>query len=136
MCAPGDGRRRRVDVAPRKPAHAAASRSRGALPGHLRRGEFARANDELDQHPQGRLAWAAALVAAHRQSGDLVLFNAYFTQMPFDYYFLAEVHADRSLREPVTERGYQTEESLLFANLAPPSPGIQSGPELNASREF
>ena len=69
-------------------------------------------------------------MAAHRQSGDLVLFNAYFTQMSFDYYFLADVHADRSLREPVTERGYQTEESLLFANLAPPSPGIQSGPEL------
>src|SRR2546423_2530208 len=75
---------------------------------------------------------AAALVAAHRQSGDLVLFNAYFTQMPFDYYFLADVRADRAVRAPVTERGYQTDESLLFANLAPPGPGIQSGPELAA----
>jgi hypothetical protein len=74
---------------------------------------------------------AAALVAAHRQSGDLVLFNAYFTQMPFDYYFLSDVHADRAWREPVTERGYQTDESLLFANLAPPGPGMLSGPELS-----
>ena len=73
---------------------------------------------------------AAALVAANRQSGDLVLFNAYFTEMPFDYYFYSAVHADRALLEPVTERGYQTEESLLFANLAPPSPGLHSGPEI------
>jgi hypothetical protein len=73
---------------------------------------------------------AAALVAANRQSGDLVLFNAYFTQMPFDYYFFSAAHADRTLLEPVTERGYQTEESLLFANLAPPGPGMPSGPEL------
>ena len=73
---------------------------------------------------------AAALVAAHRQSGDLVLFNAYFTQMPFDYYFLSNVHADRASLGPVTERGYQTDEALLFANLAPPGPGIQSGSQL------
>jgi hypothetical protein len=73
---------------------------------------------------------AAALVAAHRQSGDLVLFNAYFTQMPFDYYFLPDGHADRASRGSVTERGYQTDESLLFANLAPPGPGIQSGSQL------
>jgi uncharacterized membrane protein len=75
---------------------------------------------------------ATALVAANRRSGDLVLFNAYFTQMPFDYYFHSDVHDDLAWRAPVTERGYQTEESLLFANLSPPGPGMQSGPQMSA----
>ena len=47
-----------------------------------------------------------------------------------EYHFLSDVHDDLALGEPFTERGYQTEESLLFANLAPPGPGILSGPEL------
>jgi len=70
---------------------------------------------------------AAALVAGNAQSNDLVLFNAYFTEMPFDYYF------NQDLTHPgtVVEAGFQLEESLLFANLAPPGPGIQSGSQLS-----
>jgi len=71
---------------------------------------------------------AAALVAANEHDGDLVLFNAYFTQMPFDYYY----HRDIGLREPVVvERGYQLEESLLYADLAQTSPGMVSGPDMS-----
>lgn len=74
---------------------------------------------------------AAALVATHQHQGDLLLFNAYFVQMPFDYYFDSYQksyagHAD------IVERGYQTEESLLYANLSPTGTGIVSGPELSS----
>lgn len=76
---------------------------------------------------------AAALVAAHERQGDLVLFNAYFTQMPFDYYFAADQDAHPGNTHPgIVERGYQTEESLLFADVAPAEPGISSGPELSS----
>ena len=71
---------------------------------------------------------AAALVAAQERPGDLVLFNAYFTQMPFDYYFAASQRA----HPDVVERGYQAEESLLFVNLAPTEQGMISGPELSS----
>ncbi|HEX8732454.1 MAG TPA: glycosyltransferase family 39 protein [Ktedonobacterales bacterium] len=71
---------------------------------------------------------AAAIVAAQERPGDLVLFNAYFTQMPFDYYFAASQRA----HPDVVERGYQAEESLLFANLAPAKQGMVSGPELSS----
>jgi len=82
---------------------------------------------------------AAQLVASHEQGGDLVLFNAYFTQMPFDYYFHQLLHgagmsSDGALpwpREPVMERGYQTEESLLYANLAQTVQGMPSGPAMS-----
>jgi hypothetical protein len=70
---------------------------------------------------------AAALVAADGQSGDLVLFNAYFTQMPFDYYF----HQDFIADVPMAESGYQLEESLLFENLMPPGPGLPSDHQLS-----
>lgn len=71
---------------------------------------------------------AAALVAAQERQGDLVLFNAYFTQMPFDYYF----DASQQTHPGIVERGYQTEESLLFEDLSPAAPGMSSGPELSS----
>lgn len=70
---------------------------------------------------------AAALVAAHQRPGDLVLFNAYFAQMPFDYYF----DNGQKPHAGVIERGYQTEESLLFADLSPSGTGMVSGPDLS-----
>jgi hypothetical protein len=69
----------------------------------------------------------AALVAAQQRKGDLLLFNAYFAQMPFDYYF----DAGQQSHPDIVERGYQTEESLLYANLTPPGTGMVSGPELS-----
>lgn len=57
---------------------------------------------------------AAALVANHQRPGDLVLFNAYFTQMPFDYYFRHE----GTFKGAIAEKGYQVEESLLFVDPA------------------
>jgi mannosyltransferase len=71
---------------------------------------------------------AASLVAAHERPGDLVLFNAYFAQLPFDYYF----DAGQNSRANVVEHGYQTEESLLFVDLNPSGTGIAPGPELSS----
>jgi len=66
---------------------------------------------------------AAAYVAAHQQPGDLILFNAYFVQMPFDYYY----HQLAQSAEPtVVERGYQQQESVLFTHLTPLYPGLSS----------
>lgn len=66
---------------------------------------------------------AAAYVATHQQPGDLILFNAYFAQMPFDYYYhqLAQ-----SAESSVAERGYLQQESVLYADLAPQYPGLRS----------
>ncbi len=69
---------------------------------------------------------AAALVAAQRQPGDLIAFNSYFTQMPFDYYFHQQA---QGMDDAVAERGYVLQESLLYANLAPSGQGIQSASE-------
>jgi mannosyltransferase len=69
---------------------------------------------------------AAALVAANERQGDLLLFNAYFTQMPFDYYYHRDVGAD----VPVIEQGYHFDESLLYANFSQTGKGIQSGPNM------
>jgi uncharacterized membrane protein len=65
---------------------------------------------------------AAALVATNQHPGDLVLFNAYFTEMPFDYYFRNE----GTLKEPIAEKGYQLEESLLFVNPAKTSKSVKT----------
>jgi hypothetical protein len=70
---------------------------------------------------------AAAYVATHQQPGDLILFNAYFTQMPFDYYYH---QLPQSVEPVVAERGYQQQESVLFADLTPPYPGISSTSDL------
>ncbi len=70
---------------------------------------------------------AAALVASQQQPGDLVLFNAYYSQMPFDYYF----HQSGVRQSLVVEHGYQMEESLLYADLAPAGVGAQSGATLS-----
>jgi mannosyltransferase len=70
---------------------------------------------------------AAKLVATNQSPGDLVLFNAYFVQMPFDYYY----HQDGALQGSIVERGYQTEETLLFADLIPPDSGVRSGSDLS-----
>lgn len=70
---------------------------------------------------------AARLVATNQQPGDLVLFNAYFTQMPFDYYF----HQDSGPQTAVNERGFQTDEALLFANLIPPGSSLRSAADVS-----
>jgi hypothetical protein len=56
---------------------------------------------------------AAATVAAHQQANDVILFDAYFVQMPFDYYYLQQ---DLGRTGPIIEWGYGTQESLLFLN--------------------
>ena len=66
---------------------------------------------------------AATIVATHQQPGGLILFNAYFVQMPFDYYF----HSPEIRHDRIVERGYQTEESLLYADLASTGTGVVSG---------
>ena len=70
---------------------------------------------------------AASLVATHERPDDLILFNTYFAQMPFDYYF----RAPGISRISVLERGYQVEESLLFANMALTGSGMASGPQMS-----
>lgn len=70
---------------------------------------------------------AATYVASREQPGDLILFNAYFTQMPFDYYFHQRPHGEEPL---ATERGYQLQETLLYSNLAQANQGLTSASEL------
>jgi uncharacterized membrane protein len=66
---------------------------------------------------------AAALVAAQQQNGDLILFDAYFAQMPFDYYYFQHNPAGG----PALERGYGTQESLVLVNPTEVSPDAASG---------
>jgi hypothetical protein len=72
---------------------------------------------------------AATYVATHQQPGDLILFNAYFSQMPFDYYYQQSA---AGAEHTVAERGYLLEESLLYADLTPAEHGLQSENELNS----
>ncbi len=72
---------------------------------------------------------AAAIVSTHQQPGDLILFNAYFSQMPFDYYYHQTAQAEQ---RAVAERGYLLEESLLYADLTPGVQGVQSAAELES----
>ena len=72
---------------------------------------------------------AASFVAAHQQPGDLLLFNAYYGQMPFDYYY----HQQAAGVEPVVmERGYLSEESLLYADLSQGGAGLRTAQELES----
>ncbi|WIG59804.1 MAG: hypothetical protein OJF49_002551 [Ktedonobacterales bacterium] len=68
---------------------------------------------------------AATFVATHEHPGALILFNAYFTQMPFDYYYSQQPTSAAG----VVERGYNTQESLLFADPAQTSLPIRPGPD-------
>lgn len=70
---------------------------------------------------------AATYVASRQQPGDLILFNAYFTQMPFDYYYHQQPQGAESL---VAERGYFMQESLLYTDLAQSGQGLNSASEL------
>lgn len=70
---------------------------------------------------------AATYVASREQPGDLILFNAYFTQMPFDYYYHQRPQGKESL---AAERGYQLQETLLYSNLAQAGQGLTSASEL------
>lgn len=72
---------------------------------------------------------AASYVASRQQSGDLILFNAYFAQMPFDYYYHQK---ERSTEQLVAERGYRLQESLLYTNLAQGGQGLISTRELQS----
>lgn len=72
---------------------------------------------------------AASYVASRQQSGDLILFNAFFTQMPFDYYYHQQ---KQSTEQVVVERGYQLQESLLYANMAQGGQGLTTARELKS----
>ncbi|HZC07742.1 MAG TPA: glycosyltransferase family 39 protein [Ktedonobacterales bacterium] len=72
---------------------------------------------------------AASLVASHQQPGDLILFNAYYAQMPFDYYYHQQA---ASAEHVVVERGYLTEESLLYADFSQGGAGLRTAQELQS----
>lgn len=72
---------------------------------------------------------AATYVSTHQQPGDLILFNAYFSQMPFDYYYQQSA---AGAAHTVAERGYQLEESLMYADLTPAGQGVRSANELES----
>ncbi len=74
---------------------------------------------------------AATVVATHQRTNDLVLFNSYFVQMPFDYYYAGELQAT-SKTVSVDERGYQLDESLLYQNLNTPHAAMVSGPMMSS----
>ncbi|HEX8982843.1 MAG TPA: glycosyltransferase family 39 protein [Ktedonobacterales bacterium] len=74
---------------------------------------------------------AATTVATHQRTHDLVLFNSYFAQMPFDYYYAGELQATSSTVS-VDERGYQLDESLLYQNLNTPHGAMVSGPMMSS----
>ena len=87
-------------------------------------GAVARANTSIVKE---NWSGAASYVASRQQSGDLILFNAFFTQMPFDYYYHQR---EQSTEQVVVERGYQLQESLLYANLAQGGAGLTANSEL------
>lgn len=70
---------------------------------------------------------AASYVAVHQQPGDLLLFNAYYGQMPFDYYYHQQAAGTEQV---VAERGYLSQESLLYADLAQGGAGLRTAQEL------
>ncbi len=74
---------------------------------------------------------AATVVATHQRANDLVLFNSYFVQMPFDFYYAREMQSSAS-GVSVDERGYQLDESLLYQNLNTPRAAMVSGPVMSS----